>query len=477
MKFLGKKPAKNHCVVPKGAGKTKIPIVTFFASILLCALAVNLFPTPLTDSGLIRSFESLQDKYYTVSAQELTEDVQSSDHSRLEKEVFFLEKKLQTYSLDDYADAVARTREKELGLDTNGCGNTLPKIFVPDIYTYRPIESISLPLTALIASRAFNLECALKSTPVSIEYEMGAMYPAGDCKRIIFQAKGNTAIERRIASILNIIKIGDSGYYGFFNNKAYESLVDGENDIIITPETPGSVNKHLASNKGTVFLPKIIAVSGLAYFSGKPISNSNFTSEQLSNISNLMQIEIPLPENTKYHYFVYDIDTEKRYELGKEHDTNSGNTSFNDKRRLIMESTMGGAPTLCEVLQFDSDFSRQTFRIDSSVYSTVYWHKIHIAGSSFDTLHFGYAGGPRYIISIDNVMPTLEAIRTGEYPLCYPIYAVIRADQPKDSPEYRLWEWFSSEEGQCVISQAGLVPASEFAKISDFENRLERFNP
>ena len=62
------------------------------------------------------------------------------------------------------------------------------------------------------------------------------------------------------------------------------------------------------------------------------------------------------------------------------------------------------------------------------------------------------------LLKIDGVMPSNETIANGEYPYCQPFYAVIRADEPEDSPARRLFDWLLTEEGQALVEQAGYVP-------------------
>jgi len=72
-------------------------------------------------------------------------------------------------------------------------------------------------------------------------------------------------------------------------------------------------------------------------------------------------------------------------------------------------------------------------------------------------------------LAIDGVAPTVETIASGEYPLTTDVYAVIRADEPEDSPARRLRDWLLTDDGQSVIEhtgyvslrQAGLLPADQ----------------
>lgn len=68
------------------------------------------------------------------------------------------------------------------------------------------------------------------------------------------------------------------------------------------------------------------------------------------------------------------------------------------------------------------------------------------------------------LLAVDGVAPTDEAIASGEYPFTQPFYAVIRADEPEDSPARRLYDWLTTDEGRALIAQAGYVPADGAAE-------------
>jgi len=61
------------------------------------------------------------------------------------------------------------------------------------------------------------------------------------------------------------------------------------------------------------------------------------------------------------------------------------------------------------------------------------------------------------LLEIDGVLPTPETISSGEYPVTTAYYAVIRADEPKNSPVRKMIKWILSEEGQTLAEEAGYV--------------------
>ena len=63
------------------------------------------------------------------------------------------------------------------------------------------------------------------------------------------------------------------------------------------------------------------------------------------------------------------------------------------------------------------------------------------------------------LLEVGGVAPTNEAIASGAYPYRQPFYAVIRADEPADSPARRLFDWLATDEGQALVAEAGYVAA------------------
>ncbi len=61
-------------------------------------------------------------------------------------------------------------------------------------------------------------------------------------------------------------------------------------------------------------------------------------------------------------------------------------------------------------------------------------------------------------IGVDGVMPSDETIASGEYPLLNPFYAVVREEEPADSPASKLAAWLKTPEGKAVIEAAGYIP-------------------
>lgn len=61
------------------------------------------------------------------------------------------------------------------------------------------------------------------------------------------------------------------------------------------------------------------------------------------------------------------------------------------------------------------------------------------------------------LLDVGGVSPTNETIAGGEYPYTQDFYAVIRADEPEDSPARRLFRFLLTDEGRTLMTDAGYV--------------------
>lgn len=67
-----------------------------------------------------------------------------------------------------------------------------------------------------------------------------------------------------------------------------------------------------------------------------------------------------------------------------------------------------------------------------------------------------YPSAPVKVLAIDGIQPTVEAIRSGAYPLSVPYYGVIRQED-RDDVAGRFLDWILTEEGQACVEQAGYI--------------------
>ncbi len=64
------------------------------------------------------------------------------------------------------------------------------------------------------------------------------------------------------------------------------------------------------------------------------------------------------------------------------------------------------------------------------------------------------------ILAVDGVTPSVDTIRSGEYPFLNNYYVVMKAGLPDDDPTSVLYHWILSDEGQKLVSHEGYVSVS-----------------
>ncbi|HIU33571.1 MAG TPA: substrate-binding domain-containing protein [Candidatus Pullichristensenella excrementigallinarum] len=64
------------------------------------------------------------------------------------------------------------------------------------------------------------------------------------------------------------------------------------------------------------------------------------------------------------------------------------------------------------------------------------------------------------LLEVDGVAPSNETIASGDYPYTQEYLCVIRKDAAEDSPERRLFNYLTSEEGKQLIAENGYVPCA-----------------
>ena len=64
------------------------------------------------------------------------------------------------------------------------------------------------------------------------------------------------------------------------------------------------------------------------------------------------------------------------------------------------------------------------------------------------------------LLAIDGVTPSNETIASGEYPYTQYNYAVIRADEPENSPARQLFDFLTTPEAKALMAAQGYVPAA-----------------
>ncbi|RGZ01784.1 substrate-binding domain-containing protein [Clostridium sp. AM58-1XD] len=64
-------------------------------------------------------------------------------------------------------------------------------------------------------------------------------------------------------------------------------------------------------------------------------------------------------------------------------------------------------------------------------------------------------------MAVNQVEPDNRTIKSGKYPYVNEFYAAVREDSPKDSAEYRLFQWLTEDAGQAYIESLGYVAVND----------------
>ena len=107
----------------------------------------------------------------------------------------------------------------------------------------------------------------------------------------------------------------------------------------------------------------------------------------------------------------------------------------------------GDAPDFSSMMDhfyFEDDMESITDSVSADKYAIGY-NIISYLGWAFDE---GYID----LVAIDGVVPKTETFKDNSYPYITPAYVAIRADEPKDSPARRLYDWIGSEKSVEIIS-------------------------
>ena len=64
------------------------------------------------------------------------------------------------------------------------------------------------------------------------------------------------------------------------------------------------------------------------------------------------------------------------------------------------------------------------------------------------------------LLAVDGVTPGSDTIASEQYPLCNEFYAVVHAQDGADTPQRKVYDWLSTDEGRKCIEAAGYVALS-----------------
>ena len=218
-------------------------------------------------------------------------------------------------------------------------------------------------------------------------------------------------------------------------NEAYKNLVDGNADLLLVYEMPDDSKKYISTNYSKLETAPI-GRDGLVFIINSNNSVENLTAQQI--------IDIYSGEITNWNEVGGEdapIDAYQRNE-------NSGSQTL--MKKLVMKELPLMEPRenfivwgMDDIITSVADYDNGHFAIGYNMY---YYVEEMMKNPNIKAL------------SVDGVYPGNDTIASGEYPFVNDFYAVIREQAPeKNSPEYLLYLWLQTNEGQRLISSQGYV--------------------
>lgn len=223
---------------------------------------------------------------------------------------------------------------------------------------------------------------------------------------------------------------------------AYEKLIAGDTDLILVPAAEDLLKK--AKSQGAPLESYEIAKEGLAFLTPKQNTAKNVSIEQLQQI-----------------YGDYSIQNWSK--LGGENQALfplCGTSGLDDDRQAQLEDQILQGLPLSERIQeqyaFDS-WNEMIYRLQETAQAEIDGFGIAPCGYTMHRDFSNYQHRGLKLLSVNGVMPTEKNIADGSYPLTYSYYAVIRADEPANSPARTLAQWLRTEEAGELVEQSGLI--------------------
>jgi len=236
---------------------------------------------------------------------------------------------------------------------------------------------------------------------------------------------------------------------------SYEKLIAGEVDLILVPD-PSEEAKRKAAAAGVELEYIPVGVEALVFITPSANPVADVTIEQLVQIYADMTIA-----NWSA------LGGEDRMIIPICRNRDSGSHAQMENLVLRGKTTH---PTIEKKYRSD-DMPGMIARVTSNYYQLADDVPENIGRPEINALVLGYtlfyylqdiqaARGPHpwriKTLAINGIAPTPETIASKEYPLTMSYFAVIRKNEPADSPARKIVHWLTSDEGQRVVLDAGL---------------------
>ena len=223
--------------------------------------------------------------------------------------------------------------------------------------------------------------------------------------------------------------------------ESYKLLIDGKTDVILVPD-PNSEVKELSEEKGVELEYIPIANEALVFFTASDNPAENLTSADIewiyidNSVTNWNEIG---GSDAGFTPFCRNNDSGSHAQM--EQFFLKGREINENIRREHMSLAMSSILTEVEAYNAHNPGS---YALGYSMY--YYFENTKRVLGMDESLK---------LLSVDGVKPTEESLLDGSYPLATHYFAVIRKDEPENSPARRLAAFLTSEAGQICISNAG----------------------
>lgn len=219
---------------------------------------------------------------------------------------------------------------------------------------------------------------------------------------------------------------------------AYHNLIWGMTDLVIAYE-PSAAVYELMEEKQVKLQMKPIGRDALVFLvnSGNPVET--VTSEELVDI--------------------YSGDVTNWKELGgRDQELVAFQRPENSGSQTLMEKLV-----MKDVSMMEAPISRKIGEMGELIEAVAsYDHSDNAIGYSvYYYARNMYQMPELRFLAVDGVAPSNDTIQKGTYPFVNDFYAVIREEEPEDSPARRLFSWLTEEGGQRLIEWTGYVPVVE----------------
>lgn len=215
-------------------------------------------------------------------------------------------------------------------------------------------------------------------------------------------------------------------------SNAWSALANKQTDLLVVYEAPAQTKAALESS-GVKLLSAPIGMDALVFLSNKGNPVHNLSKQQI--------VDIYSGKIIKWSE-VGGADTEI---VAYQRPDDSGSQALM-KKLVMANATMASVPSVQKPAEMGEllDAVAQYANTDNALGYSVYYYVKNM-----------YQVSGIQLMSVDGVEPTDETIGRQLYPYTNAFYAVIREDEPADSPARKLYDWITGAQGHRAIADAG----------------------